>query len=148
MSINDLNCLAENDMKNILYRYNKTTIYQFGFDENNNLLAFAYRSDNNYMSEKMIYSLCYKPTEMDVTYRINIMSELEKSVKNNTINDFLFNLMSKQKERDDKLPKSKKVGIGGICQILILNKNGFNLTNYKRFDDYEKMKKEMNDGIL
>ena len=142
MNINDLNHLAENDMPNILYRYkDKTTIYQFGFDEESNeLLGFAYRNEKNYKSEKMKYSFCYKPTEMDNMNPESIISGLEDNIKNNTIEEFLFNLMKKQKEYDDKLPKNKKVGIGGICQILILQHNGFNLINYKKFDDYDKVK--------
>ena len=142
MSINDLNHLAENDMPNILYRYkDKTTIYMFGFDEKSNeLLGFAYRSEKHYKSEKMKYSFCYKPTEMYSTNSESIMTELENNIKNNTIEEFLFNLMKKQKEYDDKLPTNKKVGIGGICQILILQHDGFNLINYKKFNDYNKIK--------
>lgn len=145
LNINDLNYLAKKDMENILYRYkDKTTIYQFGFDENTNmLLGFEYRSENNYKSEKMIYSLCYKPAEMGDTSNEKILLELENSIKNSAIEEFLFNLMKKQKEYDDKLPKSEKVGIGGICQIAILNRNNFNLINYKKFDDYDIVKEQI-----
>ena len=148
-NINDLNCLAEKDMFHVLHRFkSRTTIYQFGYDDKSHkFIGFSYCSEEKYISKKMSYGLFYKPTELSNMNKNNIETELFYNIKENTIEKFFFKLMSSQKAYDDKLPQLERIGIGGICQIMMINEKGYTLINYKKFNDYKKIEKEINSNI-
>lgn len=41
----------------------------------------------------------------------------------------------------------ERVGIGGIVQVLIMDKQGYRLSNYKKFDDYGELYTQMLDNL-
>jgi len=55
--------------------------------------------------------------------------------------------MHKQKEHDECQPLMERVGIGGIIQILSMDKQGYTLLNYQKFDDYEELHGQMLDNL-
>lgn len=146
--IEQLTPISNEWIPRIMHRYTKTTIYQFGYStKTNGIIGYAYRSDNNYKCEKLKYNISIKPQEGICKKGQSISEDDLKQFLSKDDKEFFFKIMQKQKQYDDNINAKEKVGIGGICQIFYLNKNGFILENYKKFDDYEKTKNEIIENI-
>ena len=52
-----------------------------------------------------------------------------------SIEEILFNITRQQKQYDDALAISKRLGIGGIIQVIVLSQDNIVIKNYKHFDD-------------
>lgn len=88
-----------------------TTIYQFGFIENDSVYCgYAYRSKNNFKSEKLPEGIGLKPGE-----EINIESIFEKN-DGNALKS-LIEICKMQQYLDKQKPKNKRVGIGGSVYL-------------------------------
>lgn len=107
--------------------YNTTTsIYHFGFSENNNLMtSFYYNSADNFKGEKLDYGLKIKPNTLLTDIQINSL-------------DDYFNLMKSQIEAQEDLPPDEKIYIGGEMQMYILNEKGYYVSTFNKFSDYQK----------
>lgn len=102
-----------------------TTIYQFGLSETDNYFrSYAYRSTNSFESEEIAYGLGIKPPDVFDTddKRKLALAEFDDSTQEALESSFV-NLMCKQKEYDDSLPKRQRVGIGGKIQLLLMGRD-------------------------
>lgn len=102
-----------------------TTIYQFGLSETQNCFrGYAYRSTNSLKSEEIQYGLGIKPTDaFDTDDKLELaLAEFDDSSQEALESSFV-NLMCKQKEYDDSLPKRQRVGIGGKIQLLLMGRD-------------------------
>lgn len=96
-----------------------TTVYQFGIsEETQEIVSFAYRSTNEFVSEELGYGTFVKP---------------ECQIPNpNSLIDSIPSMMEEQREIQSRLPKNKRVYIGGEIYVLHLAING--CTSYKLFE--------------
>ena len=115
-----------------------TTVYHFGYNERSSeFIGFAYRGANSFESEELIYGIGIKPFDGKLE-KIDLEELQQKGLPVGFIE-----LMQKQKEYDDNLPKSKKIGIGGEIHFLYLDKNQTLLAVCHRFDDYNEALQKM-----
>jgi len=115
-----------------------TTIYHFGYDENEmRFRGFALRSSKDYEPEELIYGLGIKP------YGEELGAGLTAIAINYPIQEIIVRLMEEQKRRDDALLPHERVGIGGEIHILNLNKDEQFMWRCHRFPDYEVLFREM-----
>lgn len=134
--------LAPEYIRNIYYSYPKenqinSTIYQFGYDiKEMKFVGYAYRSTDNFNSEKLIYGIGIKPPD--------VMEDAELILwKENDIYKKIINLIIKQKEIENKKDSKDKVGIGGAIYIFqMVNNYNFFCETYI-FDDFESTYNEM-----
>lgn len=102
-----------------------TTVYHVGFSHlEGRYVAFAYRSTNDFKSERLSYGLFTKPPVSDAEFA-------------ECIDDFIRG-MTQQKQADDALPPSQRVHIGGEIQILRLQDQQMFIQTVHRFDDYDE----------
>ncbi len=96
-----------------------TTVYQFGIsEETQQVVSFAYRSTNNFMSEELQYGVAVKP---------------ECRIPNpDVLIDSIPSMMQEQRDRQSRLPKDKRVYIGGEIYALHLTISG--CTSFKLFE--------------
>lgn len=105
-----------------------TTIYHFGFSEEDNTIhSYVYRSINNFRSEKLAYGTGIKPE-----------IEINRSYK---IPDDIKLIMTKQRESENNRPKNDRVYIGGEIQIHQLTNDGFYIYTLDKFENYYETKK-------
>ncbi len=105
-----------------------TTIYHMGFSEEDGFIkSYAYRSTNDFKSERLTYGLRYKP-ECTIP-------------ENYTLPFSLPAMMQDQRERQSRMPKKDRLYIGGEIQITHLTKDGFNAYRLCKFEDYDATEK-------
>ncbi|MDU1413476.1 MAG: hypothetical protein E6929_11750 [Clostridium sp.] len=148
--IYQLNKLSEQALPNFMKNYTKDsgcTIYQFGLNEiDKDFYGYVYRSTNNFKSEQLSYGLGIKPTDafIESNGELNLKKYTQQINERFIIKETLYDIMKKQKEYDDNLTDvNERVGIGGMVQIVTMNEDEIVVTNYKRFDDYEKQYKKI-----
>jgi hypothetical protein len=100
-----------------------TTVYHFGFSETTDRIhAYAYRSENAFVSEPLKYCLGVKP---ECTVPDNF--ELPRDIRT---------MMDGQRAIQRSFPSKKRIYIGGEIQIHHLMRAGFNVYRLDRFDDF------------
>jgi len=124
-NVDDLDQISPENIRNI---YNKitgdnlisTTIYHFGFiEKEGKYLGYAYRSKNNFVSEKLEKGFGIKPPdEIDI--------EKILSVYDGDRNKVFVEICKKQKEVDDNRSKDERLGIGG--SVYLYKMQGKNIT--------------------
>lgn len=118
-----------------------TTIYIFGLNiADNKFHGFAYRSKNDFSSDKIPYASGIKPTGAFMIPENQLYLE---GLWEDPTNERIAKIMLVQKEFEDKLLLSERVCIGGMIQIFTLNRKGYSLLNYKKFDDYDALYAQM-----
>ncbi len=105
------------------------TIYHFGFSEITGLIhSFAYRSTNNFRSERLPYAVGVKP-ECAVPENCSLPHDLRR-------------MMDDQRAVQAGQPKEKRVHIGGEIQIhhllRIESRACFQVYTLYRFEDYAR----------
>lgn len=114
-----------------------TTLYQFGLSElDNAFYGYAYRTIDNYKSEQLEYGLGLKP--QDAFHKDGALDPKEAHFDLHDCENSLINIMERQKQYDDDLPTSEKVGIGGYIQMIFLTKDQTITKTLKVFDDLGK----------
>ncbi|HEX5054190.1 MAG TPA: hypothetical protein VFZ65_20595 [Planctomycetota bacterium] len=102
-----------------------TTVYHVGFSRTEGrYVAFAYRSTNDFKSERLPYGIATKPPVTD--------AEVSQYP------DDFIRVMTQQKQADDELPSDQRVHIGGEIQILTLQGQQMFIQTVHRFDDYDE----------
>lgn len=113
-----------------LHETNTTTIYHVGFSEQESrYVGFAYRSTDNFASERLEYGLRTKP-----------------GVAGTSVESFpedFIRLMEQQRAEDETLPVQERVFIGGEIQALILHQKTMTIQTIHRFGHYEKLYEQM-----
>jgi len=140
-----INKLAPVELSKIYSRYkdklgskNTSTIYHFGYSINEEkFVGFAYRSSNNFISEKLPYGTGLKPYGKEIE-EFAIKQVNEKGIKG------IIEIMKKQKNIDDNKELKESVGIGGAIHILLLTKEMQFIWECYTFSDYNDM---FNEGI-
>lgn len=101
-----------------------TTVYQFGIsEETGNIVSFAYRSTNNFISEKIGYGTGVKP---------------ECDVLEGDLLELIPQMMEQQRSIQDSTPKSERIYIGGEIIAFHLTNNGCNTFKINEFDDFSE----------
>ncbi|MGA8761820.1 MAG: hypothetical protein WB562_02935 [Candidatus Sulfotelmatobacter sp.] len=101
-----------------------TTVYHFGFSENTGLIrTFAYRSANEFRSERVGYGLGYKP-ECRLPEGYQIPRDIRR-------------IMDDQREVQAASPtEGTRLYIGGEIMLHHISKSGFVAYPLDRFEDY------------
>lgn len=108
------------------------TIYHIGYSESDDqYIGFAYRSLNNFESEKLVYGIHTKPGVLNA----EIKSYPEDFIK----------VMKNQKYEDEALPIEDRVFIGGEIQSLMMENKITTISTLYRFEEYELLYKKMCD---
>lgn len=102
-----------------------TTVYHFGFSEGV-IRAFAYRSSENFREDEIRYGLGVKP-ECEVPENYNLPEDFKS-------------MMREQRAKQEKIPRSKRVYIGGEIQVHHLMRAGCNVFTLDTFEDYEEQR--------
>ncbi|WP_144267127.1 hypothetical protein [Comamonas thiooxydans] len=133
--IESLNKFAQGQLKSLYNRCLEeigfpqgitTTIYHFGFSEDTNqVVAFAYRSTNDFRSERLGYGMHAKPA-------CNFETEAEFPLS-------IIEMMKSQRELEAAKPASERLHIGGEIQVLHMTPQGTNSVCMYRFDDADAM---------
>jgi hypothetical protein len=101
-----------------------TTIYHFGFSEEDGLIhAYAYRSVNEFVSERLSYGTRVKP-ECIPADTVQFPADLKR-------------IMDEQRHIQLSRPIEERVYIGGKIQVFHLTKSGISVYTQDQFDDYE-----------
>lgn len=138
--IYQLNELTQQTIKVFMDEHNGInlcTIYQFGLHElDRKFHGYAYRSTNDFKSEEIEQGIGVKPPDAFLTQEghLDLTSFTSET---SSFEEILCNIMLQQKEYDDSLDKSKRLGIGGIVQIVIMCRDNIVIRNYKYFDDFD-----------
>lgn len=103
-----------------------TTLYHFGYsDQQQCYVGYAYRSANNWVSEKLPFALGVKPpVPVPPTNDIQFPQ-------------FLVDVMLEQRRADQLLPHSERVGIGGEVSFVVMRDHSITVTPVHRFESYE-----------
>ncbi|KAF0122326.1 MAG: hypothetical protein FD139_1091 [Methylocystaceae bacterium] len=100
-----------------------TTIYHFGLSEDDSsVCAFAYRSTNDFVSERLPYGFGLKPV-------CNLPEQ-------GTLIENLPIMMEEQRKQEAGKSKSERLYIGGECIALHLTKEGCRTFSVFKFEDY------------
>lgn len=106
-----------------------TTLYQFGLsEEDDSVMSFAYRSTNNFESEKIEYGVGVKP---------------ECTVPQKNLIEKLPQMMEEQRRNQNALPKESRLFIGGEIQALHLTKEGCESFNAGKFPDFDENERDI-----
>ena len=103
---------------------NSATIYHFGFSTENKLNCYAYRSTNDFTSEKIAYGAYIKP-------EVNVSSEF-------TLPENIRDIMDEQIKQENMSHKNNKILIGGEIILYTLRQNDFLITIHDRFENYSE----------
>jgi hypothetical protein len=107
-----------------------TTVYHFGLSEDDQSLhAYAYRSTNNFSSERLCYGFGLKPA--------CTLPDDGSLVENLPL------MMAEQRNSELKKPQGERLYIGGECIALHLTKNGCNAFRVFQFEDYPQNLREI-----
>lgn len=108
---------------------NTTTLYHFGYSKSEaRYVGYAYRSTNDFLSERLQYALGFKP-QVHVEPSVNI-----------EFPSFLINIILEQQRQDRLLAIDKQVGIGGEIEFAILSNGYVKIETVHRFASYESEK--------
>lgn len=140
--IDDLNLYAPKLLSDAMARCQgtdlvTTTMYHFGYSTaRNRYVGYAYRSTKNWESDQLQDALGFKPVvDVQPTGKVEFPQ-------------FFIDIISEQRRRDLLLPVSKRVGIGGDIQFVVLEHGVVTISNVHRFDsydlDYELMARKSN----
>ena len=101
-----------------------TTLYQFGISEKTGqVVSFAYRSTNNFVSEELNYGTGVKP---------------ECTIMEGNLIDSIPEMMVQQRTIQNSAPKSERIYIGGEIIAFHLTSNGCNTFKISEFDDFSE----------
>lgn len=102
-----------------------TTVYHFGFSDEDGLIhSYAYRSANNFQSERFSqYGVGVKP-ECRVPKGYELPTDIKK-------------MMDEQRAVQASFPKEERIYIGGKILIHHLTKFGFSVFTLDEFEDYK-----------
>lgn len=101
-----------------------TTIYQIGVSEDDEeILSYAYRSENNFESEPIPHGTRMKP-ECQVPSNVSLMEALQP-------------MMEEQRRIQEQKPRSERLYIGGQCILMHLTKDACTTATLFNFEDYE-----------
>ena len=107
-----------------------TTIYHIGIsEETGEVVAFAYRSVNDFQSERLSHGTREKP---ESGYEIG-----------DDLYGGLVEKMKSQRSVQSAKPAHERVHIGGEIQLLQLNAHGISCARIHRFDDFSEQDAEM-----
>lgn len=126
--INELNectptILQEEWLKRTEPSATSSTIYHFGYSDKDEVhVGYAYRSRDNWVSERLEYSIGIKP-------------KVELQQGSNEL-EVLINTVREQSRMDRELPVENKVGIGGDVCVLIVNKKNITASSLYRLETY------------
>lgn len=138
--IYQLNVLTQQVIKGFMDEHNgenSCTIYQFGLHElDKKFHGYAYRSVNDFKSEEIAQGIGVKPPDAFLTHEGHI-DLTPYAPEGSSIEEIFSNIMQRQKEYDDALDTSERLGIGGMVQVVILSQDNIVIKNYKYFDDFE-----------
>lgn len=114
-----------------------TTIYHFGVSSTEDrFCGFAYRSANDFRSERLDYGVGIKP-EIDP----GPMDEIQ-------FPDWFVGIMERQREQDLQQPPEQRVGVGGEVHALqVLDDGVMSLFPCHRFDDYDEAFQRMDAAL-
>jgi hypothetical protein len=111
-----------------------TTIYHFGYsEEEQRYVGFAYRSANNFKSERLGYGTGVKPPIAEI--------KLEAYPGD------LIAMMDTQRRDQKVLPERDRLFIGGEVQCYVLASKKITIETVHRFADYEGDYEEMCAGL-
>lgn len=100
-----------------------TTVYHFGLsEEDQSVQGYAYRSTNNFASERLGYGYGLKPA-CTLPERGSLVEALPS-------------MMKEQRENELAKASHERVHIGGECVAMHLTKSGCNVFSVFRFEDY------------
>lgn len=103
-----------------------TTIYRFGYSTREQRYAgYAYRSECGFRSDRLQYALGYKPV-VPITPNDNI-----------SFPDFLIDIILEQQRQDSLQPISKRVGIGGEIEFVVMSGSSIHIETVHRFSSYK-----------
>jgi hypothetical protein len=99
-----------------------TTVYHFGFSEDSGeIAAFAYRSTNNFVSERLAYGTGVKP---------------ECSVPEGNLYEHLQTMMLEQRSIQAGIPASERIYIGGEAMAIHLTAEACTYSTLFAFPDF------------
>lgn len=103
------------------------TIYHFGYSsQEEGYVGYAYRSEQNFRSEKIQQSvLGFKPV-VPVTLNGNICFP-----------DSLIEIILEQQRLDHLQPSAERVGIGGEIEFVVMSERTIHVETVYRFSSYE-----------
>lgn len=142
-NIKQLNEYTTNELQNLYLNYEKifsetdrtpsSTVYHLGYNEDENrFIGYAYRSTNEFASEKLEYGCFFKPA-----LEIDQIPTVEKFPV-----DYIP-VAELQKDLDTLKPLENQVGIGGhliayhMCTLLDDSKNTTIQTNVRKFYEFK-----------
>lgn len=108
-----------------------TTVYQFGFAEDDQMRAYAFRSTNGFEAEALPHALGVKPP----------CDTGDPSVP---FPDRFRVIMDEQRRTQAEVPLAERVHIGGEVHVIHLTRDGFTTFVHSQFEEYE----EVREGIL
>lgn len=130
--IENLDIHAQQGLEDLYARYSeevgflpelRTTIYHFGISEKSGeVVAFAYRSENGFRSERLSHGLKFKP-ECDVEMGDDIRSGL-------------IQMMDSQRAIQASKPEAERIHIGGAIQLLHLTNASATSVRLHTFNDF------------
>ncbi|CAN7552126.1 hypothetical protein [Duganella sp. LjRoot269] len=101
-----------------------STVYHFGYSlEEKRYVAFAYRSENDFVSERLGDGLRTKP---GCEFMIESLQDFARAVR-------------RQRQEQEGFPLEKRVFIGGEIQMTILENRQVTIATVDRFEDYDEM---------
>lgn len=100
-----------------------TTVYHFGLsEEDQSVLGYAYRSINNFDSERLSYGFGLKPEC--------------KLPEQGSLIEHLPSMMKEQRLHQQERPLTERLYIGGECVATHLTKAGCDIFSVFQFEDY------------
>jgi hypothetical protein len=132
--IKQLDDFATPEIQKLWARYSSqvsttSTVYHFGFShEEERYVGFAYRSTNDFQSERLNYAMGIKPPIANPA-----IASLE---------DFVLT-MRRQRESEEAKESGGRLYVGGEIQLVILENQGIRLETVYRFPDYDDMYDQM-----
>lgn len=106
-----------------------TTVYHFGISEDTgNVVAFAYRSEREFVSERLQYGIGVKP---------------ECAVPEGNLFEHLPSMMNEQRAIQATKPLNERIFIGGEAIAMHLTKEGCKISKIFDFSDRENNEKEI-----
>jgi hypothetical protein len=109
-----------------------TTIYHFGYSRSDcQYVGYAYRSINEFQSERLPYGLGFKP-HVPVTPTDDI-----------NFPEFLVDIVVKQQSADRSLPVQQQLGIGGEIEFAVLSGRTTRIETVHRFLSYDREKQHI-----
>lgn len=137
--IEHLNTFAQQKIKDLFTKYCEeagapadlmTTVYHFGISEvTGEVVAFAYRSTNDFQAERLGYGLKFKP-EANFEMGDDLIAGL-------------IGIVNSQRELQSSKPRDERIYIGGEVQLLHLSAQGIASRQIHRFDDFLEQEVQM-----